>query len=396
MTVGKSNLTSLSGETWEYFPASNAFKSFALAPNGERYYFTNGWYKRVAYSQELWYRFDNNGIMQKGFVEEGGNVYYLNNSINELAYMVTGYKDFEGTGYTGYFRKDGALVALFPTSARVAYETNLVALPNQPSFDRLIYEMIKSNDRSRDIILKTEKAYGQSAMGNFVGYWYYMASGQKKFRFETINTELQIARFATNGWINIYDTDKKLYSYRFDSASNVLANITTPEGVSLDASGHIAGRNVLLDFATLDVTKKSAYELAMTTHTTLPVNTKKLQSHLVGSDGMPMPESAATDIWTVINLQGMIPILTNTVHGGTSDVQQLYFLSNTIYAGVGVDALLQPPAINTESVINNISAAKITQVLSNVNFTEGVKAVGDVANYGLCMGLYTVREMFVV
>ena len=396
LTVGKSNLASLSGETWEYFPASNAFKSFALAPNGERYYFTNGWYKRIVYSQESWYRFDNDGIMQKGFVEEGGNVYYLNNSINELAYMVTGYKDFEGTGYTGYFRKDGALVALFPTSARVAYETNLVALPNQPSFDRSIYEMIKSNDRSRDVILKTEKAYGQSAMGNFVGYWYYMASGQKKFRFETINTELQIARFATNGWINIYDTDKKLYSYRFDSASNVLTNITTPEGVSLDASGHIAGRNVLLDFATLDVTKKSAYELAMTTHTTLPVNTKKLQSHLVGSDGMPMPKSAATDIWTVINLQGMIPILTNTVHGGTSDVQQLYFLSNTIYAGVGVDALLQPPAINTESVINNISAAKITQVLSNVNFTEGVKAVGDVANYGLCMGLYTVREMFVV
>jgi glucan-binding YG repeat protein len=410
LAAGNPSFAGLADETWEYFPASNEFKLFMSAPNGDRYYLTNGWHKRNVNSKDMWYRFDSDGIMQKGFVEEGGNVYYLQNSLNELAHMVTGYKDFEGTGYTGYFRKDGALITLFPTSQRVAYETGLIALPDQPSYDRSIYSKCKNLDTNSTRILKSVKTYGQSVMGNFVGYWYYMASGLKKFRFETINTELQIARFANNGWMNIYDADKKLYSYRFDDATNVLVKNITPEGYVVDEDGKMQG-NVLVDFNTIDVTKESGYVLAMTTLNTLPTNSRKLQSHLVAANGTPVLNSPATDIWTVIDFQGVEPVLTNMVYGGSSiqpvvpQVQPLQLLSNATNAISSAFGLTQTeetiPIIDAVGAINPVNIVKITKVLSNVNFKQGVKTAVDVANendlsslYGICISIYNkVKEI---
>ena len=412
MSAGSSSLMGLSDETWEYFPASNEFKLFMSAPNGDRYYLTNGWHKRVVNSKNMWYRFDNDGIMQRGFVEEGGNVYYLNNSLSELAYMVTGFKDFEGTGYTGYFRNDGVLVAIFPTTERVVYETKLLALPDKPSFDRSIYEKCRNYDSNSTRIVKSVKTYGQSVMGNFVGYWYYMASGTRKLRFETINTELQIARFANNGWINAYDTDNKLHSYRFDDATNLLVNTITPEGFIVSQSGQMSGKDILLDFSTIDVTKESGYVLAVTTLNTLPTNSRKLQSHLVAYNGVPVSDSPATDIWTVIDFQGVEPVLTNMVYGGSSiqpvvpQVQPLQLLSNAANAISSTFGLTQTeetiPIIDAAGIINPNSIVKMTKVLSNVDFEQGAKIASEIVSsnnitsvYSLCMNIYsTLKGLF--
>lgn len=43
---------------------------------------------------------------------------------------------------------------------------------------------------------------GQCAMGNFVGYWYTFANGVKKLRFETINQDLQAARYVKKKWLD--------------------------------------------------------------------------------------------------------------------------------------------------------------------------------------------------
>ena len=415
LAKGASGLVGLSDETWEYFPASNAFKLFASAPNGDRYYFTNGWHKRQGNSQDLWYRFDNDGLMQRGFVEEGGKIYYLNNSLSELAYMVTGYKDFAGTGYTGYFKNDGSLAIIFPTAQRPAYETKLAALPDIPIIDRTIYEKCRQFDIENTRIVKSVKTYGQSVMGNFVGYWYYLASGIRKLRLETINTELQIARFANNGWMNVYDTDNKLHSYRFDNMANLYVSTVTPEGYVVSSDGKLSGRDILLDFATIDVTKMNGYVLALTTLNTLPTNTKKLQSHLVAYDGMPLPTSPATDIWTVMDFQGSMPVMTNAVYGGTSfqppaqpavSAQPLKFLSTMIGDTANAFSTSEiknaVPTLDPVGVLNPVNIVKMTKVLSNVDYVKGIKTVTELAAdrkissvYGFCMDVYnTVKSLF--
>ena len=404
------NVAGLTGETWEYFPASNSFKMYMTSLAGDRYYLANGWHSHTSNSQKMWYRFDGDGIMQRGFVEEGGKVYYLNNSINDLAYMVKGFKDFEGTGYTGYFGNDGALLTIFPTSAKIAFEQEIATLPQEPNYDKALYEQCKLLDRERTRIVKTEKTYGQSAMGNFVGYWYYMASGQKKLRFETINTELQIVRFAADGWMNVYDVDNNVYSYRFDGAANLLVNNITPEGLIVGANGHLADRNVLMDFANLDAAKKSGYVLAIFTANTLPVNSEKLKSRYVEITGEPMQNTPVTDIWTVIDFQGAVPVLTNSLYGGTSVqpiVQQpLQFLSNAANTVTNVFNIAQTndevPSISPIEFMNPINIVKMTKVLSNIDYKKGMKTVAEVTTdrnmtsvYGICMDIYnTVMDLF--
>ena len=407
------NLIGLSNETWEYFPASNEFKLFMTAPNGDRYYLTNGWHAHTSNNQKLWYRFDNNGLMQRGFVEEDGKVYYLNNSLNGLAYMVKGYKEFEGTPYTGYFGDNGVLLTIFPTAARIAFETNIANIPQQPSFDKAIYEQCKLLDRERTRLLRSEKAYGQSEMGNFVGYWYYMATGQKKFRFETIKSELQVARFANDGWMNIYDTDNVLYSYRFDSNANVITNASTPEGLLIAANGHMAMANILLDFSSLEAAKNSGFQLATRTLSTIPVEAGKLKSSIVELDGTPAQDSPATDIWTVMSFDGLVPVLTNSVYGGTSIqqtipiIQPLQLLSNAVDVMSGALTANETentiPIIDAVGMMKPLNIVKMTQVLSNVDFKAGVKTVVEVVNdrkitsvYGICMDIYNaVKELLV-
>ena len=408
------NLIGLSNETWEYFPASNEFKLFMTAPNGDRYYITNGWHAHTSNNQKLWYRFDNNGLMQRGFIEEDGKVYYLNNSLNGLAHMVKGYKEFEGTPYTGYFGDNGVLLTIFPTAARIAFETNIANIPQQPSFDNAIYEQCKLLDRERTRLLRSEKAYGQSEMGNFVGYWYYMATGQKKFRFETIKSELQVARFANDGWMNIYDTDNVLYSYRFDSNANVISNATTPEGLLIAANGHMSMANILLDFSSLEAAKNSGFQLASRTLSTIPAEAGKLKSSIVELDGIPAKDSPATDIWTVMSFDGLVPVLTNSVYGGTSviaPVQPLQFLSNASTIMSNVFGSTDAQVSDIASVIdvapigfmnNPLNIVKMTKVLSTVDYAKGIKTVAEVANdrkilsvYGICMDIYNAaRELF--
>ncbi|MBQ2204656.1 MAG: InlB B-repeat-containing protein [Lachnospiraceae bacterium] len=375
----------LTAETWEYFPASNNFKLFLNAPNHERYYITNGWYACTFNEQKIWYKFNKDGIMQRGFVEDGGKVYYLNNSLNELGYMVTGYKDFEGTGYTGYFGADGALVSIFPTTDRASYEGGLSALPKEANFDRAKYELCKKTDKESTRIVSTDKAVGQCAVGNFVGYWYNLASGQRKFRFETINNNLQVVKFATDGWMNIYDANNTLYSYRFDNNANVVLNTITPDGLIVGSDGHLIGTNILLDFNIAGILQYNTFALATTTLNTLPVTAEGLKSLLVGTDGVPLEISPATDIWTNINFEGPEPLLSNKVYGAISlvkpeldiPVEPLQLLSNAVNTVSNVMTINQIdleqlgqideviPIIDPVGIAKPLNIVKMTKVLVN-------------------------------
>ena len=383
LSSANSKTLSYSSVNWEYFPASNAFKLYAIDKTGEKYYLVNGWYKSTANLKDTWYRFDKDGLMQRGFVEEGGKVYYLNNTINELGYMVQGFKDFEGTAYTGYFGNDGSLITIIPTESKASFENNMLALPTISNYDTAVYAACKQIDSNRTKILKTVKTHGQSSLGNFVGYWYYMAKGNIKFSFETINTELQVARFANNGWINIYDNDNQLYSYRFDENANLIVNTTTPEGILLDAKGHMANQKLLFDFGTIDKSNDSNYVFAGTTVNGMRGDIKVAQSHTVSSDGthLDVTGTPATDFWTEIDLRDVDPVLTNMTYVSAGLNQPLQMLQNTTEK-------TENEIQNTDSNTIAASGAKVIQVLSTDVMTVAnavnentTKAVRDVCSY---------------
>jgi hypothetical protein len=230
-----------------------------------------------------------------------------------------------------------------------------------------------------------------------------MANGLRKFSFETINTELQVARFADNGWINIYDVDKKLYSYRFDNASNLLVNITTPDGIMLDASGHIVGNNLLLNFETLDESAMNSYVLAETTATSLPADSRLLQSHLVTYDGKFIDESPATDLWTTIDLSAETPVLTNTAYTMSAIEQPLQLLGNS-YTSVAkpVQSYVQAAVDTSLNYFNPLNVVKMTQILRAVDTGKVVNlAVNYASNnnvlslYGMCSNLFNgIKKLF--
>ena len=291
--------------------------------------------------------------------------------------------NLEGTGYTGYFGNDGSLITIIPTDTRASYENNLQALPTKASYDIPIYAACKHLDAENTKILKTVKTHGQSSMGNFVGYWYYMAKGNIKFSFETINTELQVARFAKNGWINIYDNDNQLYSYRFDENANLMTNTVAPEGTILDVKGHIADKKVLVNFNTTDNSELGNYILANTTVNGMTRDVTLSQSHTVSADGLNIDTKAtpATDFWTETDLRGADPVLTNLTYVAAALNQPLQMLQNT-------SKKTENEIQNTDSNTIAASGAKVIQVLStdvktvaNAVNENTTKAVRDVCSY---------------
>ena len=315
---------------WEYFPASNSFKYFVVDQAGNRKYLTNGWYAYniTGQQEKTWYRFDKNGLMQRGFIEDGGKYYYLNNDPNELGYMVKGYRDFVGTGCTGYFDEAGVLKYFIPTSMRVAFESKAVASPEGIELNKEVLKLCMTSDAALNKLVESTKTSGQCALGNVVGYWYTYASGVKKFRFETINNELQVARFAKEGWMNIYDEDNKLYSYRFDTNANMMKNTMTAENVMLDAKGHAIGKATLINFATADQNERDKIMIASLTENSLPVNAGKLISTVVGTDGKLYNTEYATELWTSISFEKDMPTLTNSLVKTFTTLWPLQFLSN--------------------------------------------------------------------
>ena len=70
----------------------------------------DGWFNLGWDGQDKWYRFDSNGVMQLGWYEENGKIYFLQNDLNDNWYgkAVTGTHVIDGKTYT--FDATGALI----------------------------------------------------------------------------------------------------------------------------------------------------------------------------------------------------------------------------------------------------------------------------------------------
>ena len=161
-------------------------------------------------------------------------------------------------------------------------------------------------------------------MGNFVGYWYTFANGVKKLRFETINQDLQAARYVTNGWINVYDDNNVLSSYRFDENAKLMTNVLTAENVLVGADGHMAGANLLFNYAT-DKDKLGLYMLASRTDNNLPMLITNMPSQVVNGDGIIIDERA-TDLMTTIDYNGVDPVMSFGTYSTLTNAQTLQYL----------------------------------------------------------------------
>ena len=325
LNAGELNKALEASSSWEYFPASNNYKFYIIDQLGRKKYITNGWYEySFASNKSMWYRFDENGLMQRGFIEENGKIYYLNNDDNTLGYMVTGYKDFPASMYTACFNADGSLKCFIPTAARSQYENHLLSLTNDMTIDQNILAICMAEDQTSNKLVSTKKVSGQCAMGNFVGYWYTFANGVKKLRFETINQDLQAARYVTNGWINVYDDNNVLSSYRFDENAKLMTNVLTAENVLVGADGHMAGANLLFNYAT-DKDKLGLYMLASRTDNNLPMLITNMPSQVVNGDGIIIDERA-TNLMTTIDYNGVDPVMSFGTYSTLTNAQTLQYL----------------------------------------------------------------------
>ena len=382
LSAGDLTKESISGTSWEYFPASNSYKFFVVDQLGKKKYLTNGWYEySLANQQKNWYRFDKDGLMQRGFIAEGGKVYYLNNDDNSLGYMVTGYKDFPVSNYTAYFNTDGSLKCFVPMAARSMYENKTLSITDDMVVDDNILAVCMAAEQMNNKLLSTKKVTGQCALGNFVGYWYAFANGTKKLRFETINRELQVARYAKEGWLNVYDDNNVMYSYRFDANANLMTNALTPESVMVGADGHVAGMNLLFNYVT-DKDKLELFVVASRTENNLPVAGTNLVSNVVNEDGILTNTDVATDMWTTVDLSGIDPVLSLGALRSDTNIQALQFL----YAVQVANTTNTVSFANTEKAVANIenitlntaiNVVKEYKVLDASNVVNNIKTATD-------------------
>lgn len=93
--------------TW-YFLSGNA--NDALNPNSNYGFVSSGWYNLFWNGEDKWYHFDKNGLMQLGWYQENGKMYYLQDNISDKWYgqLLTGNQIINGNIYN--FDETGALI----------------------------------------------------------------------------------------------------------------------------------------------------------------------------------------------------------------------------------------------------------------------------------------------
>lgn len=310
--IKQEELKQLGAGYFEYYPASNGYKYFYMI-NNNKTYAKNGWLQLNTDKGAKWFRFDNDGMMMRGFVSDNDKIYYLRNSLDGVAYMMTGFVEFKDSGLISHFNDSGELDFVFPKTEKANYIDSKAALPTNALNKDYVRKLMKI-DKSSNVITKTIKTTGSTSVGNFVGYWYYLKDGRRKFRFETIDNNLIMSQFAKQGWINAFDKTGKENSYKFDSKGNLVINNITEEGLTVGADGVIVDKTTGITKLSIGITSNKTtlkgIELANASDVTLDINNNK--SSEVSEYGIMSNNSKATNLFTTTNLVDEIVALNQT------------------------------------------------------------------------------------
>ena len=112
----KTNAKDIYGNTgygrWMRIPNTTTWYFYAGDFNGvgNAGFLKDGWFNLGWDGVDRWYHFDSNGVMQLGWFEENGKIYFLQNDLNDNWYgkAVTGTHVIDGVTYT--FDSTGALI----------------------------------------------------------------------------------------------------------------------------------------------------------------------------------------------------------------------------------------------------------------------------------------------
>lgn len=320
--VTEEDVKSLGDGYFEYFPASNGYKYFFLDKMGHRSYIKNGWHKLPTSIGEKWFRFDNDGMMMSGFIYDNGKVYYLRNTLDGVPYMMTGFVEWKKAGLIAHFRTDGELDFIFENKDKLKYVNEVNSIPKD-SLNHEYLHILVDTDNKTNILDKTIKTTGTTSLGNFVGYWYYLKDGRRRFRFETIDNNLVMSKYAKSGWLNIYDKTGKEASYKFASNGNLITNNLTDDGHIVDDTGAIS--NPADGITKLAITKEGKENtlkgVELDTKSEVKLDSNNIKSWLVSEHGIVLNHTKATRLYTevkvsndelvALNQSAVIPTLTN-------------------------------------------------------------------------------------
>ena len=169
-------------------------------------------------------------------------------------------------------------------------------------------------ERELNVISKTVKTVGSTALGNFVGYWYYFKDGRKRFRFETINKNLQMSKFAKNGWITVFDDKFKESSYKFAANGDLIVNTKTEEGIEVDAIGQAKVNNTVtkLNIITKPIDTNFVKGAEVDRYYEVNVSTADMVSKEVDDRGITKDITKATRIFTTTPLENELVALNQT------------------------------------------------------------------------------------